>query len=273
MFKSPNLPSFNLPSVGNGANNINVNNPIVLANGNSLSQGCNTNGPLKYWNPTTQAWVTTSFSNIISNGGIPAMLSVQNIQAQDSTIRNTLMTGKHVQIPLTCNNGYSSCIQFLINSSGSVQQYIYPQCASGAGTTTTYSPEAPAAVNHTVPYFVTNENRTKICYGYQPSQIDANLRFTDGTSHNFHYDPAPTLTGPDYCIRLYHPYPGVKIPNWNQVDGFDCHVGENNSGRTQNCFWDGSAANLPPFGTQGRRSLGVSIPAPISLAKIVHHLN
>jgi hypothetical protein len=140
-FGTVQLPSFSLPAPLSGDITLSsAAGPIVLANGNTLQQSCNSD-TFEYYDPSTSSWRQ---SYVDSNGATQSSISnfyatnyevkIRTIQSSQSNLA-TVLNGKYGKLWITCNNGYRSCIQFVVN--GIAQSTINPQCASGAGTTTT----------------------------------------------------------------------------------------------------------------------------------------
>lgn len=98
--------------------------------------------------------------------------------------------------------------------------------ATGAGV-------AHAANDDPAPYFTVSSTEIVACYTTDPGTLDANVKFEDGTRVNFHPWPY-TLTSGCYTFTLPT---GHGLPTWVQVHGFNCHIGEDNTGREQNCSW------------------------------------
>eukprot|EP01113_Clastostelium_recurvatum_P046928 TRINITY_DN8292_c0_g2_i1.p1 TRINITY_DN8292_c0_g2~~TRINITY_DN8292_c0_g2_i1.p1 ORF type:complete len:234 (-),score=61.29 TRINITY_DN8292_c0_g2_i1:123-824(-) len=95
------------------------------------------------------------------------------------------------------------------------------------------------------PFFSVNDRDVYICYIELPPPVpdasgrdstwgvmDANVRFADGYTFNWH--PRDWELDEDGCISFEYPQ-RHGFPEWVQVNGFDCHYGENNEGRAQNC--------------------------------------
>jgi hypothetical protein len=289
-FNSIQLPSIILPKVLTAEISL---GSIILANGISLLQSCNSD-IFEYYDPSTSAWkqsyvdvngaTQSSISNFYATNYEVKLRTLQSNQANLAV----LLSGKYGRLWLTCNNGYRSCIQFVVN--GTAQSTTTPQCSSGAGitvnlsagtggvsvdvgvggldigislggtTTTMKAPTTSAATTIKVPttttavpsttsksgspsstaatkYFKVNNQRVLACWGYDPGTVDCNVKFSDGTTKNYH--PTPYTLASGYCYTFSDF--GGKTPVWVQVHDFDCHYGEDNTGRTQNCYWDGSS--------------------------------
>lgn len=65
-------------------------------------------------------------------------------------------------------------------------------------------------------FFRVCDTEVYACWGYDPGTIDANIRFTDGTSKNYH--PWPYTLSAGYCYTFGNF--GGKIPAWVQVHDF-----------------------------------------------------
>jgi polyvinyl alcohol dehydrogenase (cytochrome) len=128
-FRSPQLPSFNISNI-NGDVVLNNNNPIILANGVSVSQGCNGNN-FQYWD-SVNGWQSSyvdmngqTRSTIDNFYATSTNLQIRTIQTWQRNLP-TLLNGRYGRLFITCNNGFSSCVEFTIN--GVQQASVSPVC-------------------------------------------------------------------------------------------------------------------------------------------------
>lgn len=143
-FSNPTFPLVNLPSGGD--TNVLPGNSIVTQSGQPVQ--CN-GDKLSVWNITKGAFETTYTDN---NGRVKEyqhVLYVTNsnqlykstIQTQDSKMRDYLLSGKLVQLALTCSgvnsNALNQCVQFSTGSSSAVVDPLWtadrPVCTTPEG--------------------------------------------------------------------------------------------------------------------------------------------
>jgi hypothetical protein len=125
-FKNPGLPSFTLPLAqpnSPGDITLNVNNPIVLADGHSINdgQGCNGND-FEYWHESGVWRRDYTDSNGANQTNIDLFyatagtsLNIRTIQTTQANIGSVLQR-RIARLWITCNNGYYSCVQFTVGS-------------------------------------------------------------------------------------------------------------------------------------------------------------
>eukprot|EP01113_Clastostelium_recurvatum_P005935 TRINITY_DN12670_c0_g1_i2.p1 TRINITY_DN12670_c0_g1~~TRINITY_DN12670_c0_g1_i2.p1 ORF type:complete len:740 (+),score=237.49 TRINITY_DN12670_c0_g1_i2:214-2433(+) len=105
--------------------------------------------------------------------------------------------------------------------------------SSSSSSSSSSSDDDDDATCPAAPFFSVLDDRVYICYD-NVTDIDVNVRFGDGWVYNYH----PNRMAYDgECITVTLPS-DKGAPVWVQVNGFDCHYGENNNGRPQNCGYD-----------------------------------
>eukprot|EP01113_Clastostelium_recurvatum_P005937 TRINITY_DN12670_c0_g1_i4.p1 TRINITY_DN12670_c0_g1~~TRINITY_DN12670_c0_g1_i4.p1 ORF type:complete len:745 (+),score=230.71 TRINITY_DN12670_c0_g1_i4:214-2448(+) len=105
--------------------------------------------------------------------------------------------------------------------------------SSSSSSSSSSSDDDDDATCPAAPFFSVLDDRVYICYD-NVTDIDVNVRFGDGWVYNYH----PNRMAYDgECITVTLPS-DKGAPVWVQVNGYECHYGENNNGRPQNCGYD-----------------------------------
>eukprot|EP01113_Clastostelium_recurvatum_P046179 TRINITY_DN8051_c0_g1_i9.p1 TRINITY_DN8051_c0_g1~~TRINITY_DN8051_c0_g1_i9.p1 ORF type:complete len:984 (+),score=195.84 TRINITY_DN8051_c0_g1_i9:128-3079(+) len=193
--------------------------------------------------------VTTAATTAVATGQQVATTSIEAARAMTSATMGVLdiittasaaatTAAAATSIPIT-----SASIQPLAITSSLISSTSAAAATAAAATTTvSITTSSPSTCPYTcprAPFFTVNDTMIYACFTVLPdSAMDANIRYEDCTIFNWH--PSNYTLDANDCIQFLVPSDDdVHGPIvWTQVNGFDCHFGENNSGREENCGWN-----------------------------------